>query len=404
MDIEAFRQSPVGRLVPTVEGQEAFVPHPVPRALGLSADLIFRLDEATRELATLRGAGEGVPDLELLTRAYLNREAVLSSRIEGTVSGIADIHFLEMEEQRRPKQAAMHGPSGDPRMSAARRDAHEVRNYVRAVEYGRRRLEALPICGRLVREAHAVLLEGVRGAETRPGEWRDRPVWIGPADSPIERATFVPPPSGYIPDLIGDWERFVDEPGRLPPLVACALMHYQFETIHPFRDGNGRLGRVLITLFLQAKGILPFPLLYLSDYFERHRSRYYSCLHGVSAEGDWDAWLEFFLTGVAEESRDALVRARRLRELREEYRERARAATRSANAQRLVDRLFSYPLMSNDFAAGLVGMTHAGARNVLERLADAGIVRREPGSWPTLYVARELLDLLEAPRAPEVPD
>ena len=402
MDAEAFRQSPVGQLVPTVEEQEAFVPRPAPRELELSADLILLLDEATRELATLRGAGEGVLNPGLLTHHYLRREAVLSSRIEGTISSITDIHSIEADEQRR-EQADRSEQEREPQRTPTTGDTHEVRNYIRAVEFGRQRLDALPISGRLVRETHAVLLEGVRGEETRPGEWRDRQVWIGPRETPIEHATFVPAPHGYIPDLIGDWERFVAEPGRLPSLVACAVMHYQFEAIHPFRDGNGRLGRVLITLFLQAKGVLPVPLLYLSDYFERHRSSYYDHLLNVSATGEWDSWLQFFLSGVAEESRDALVRARRIRDLREEYRERAQAATRSANALSLVDQLFSYPFMYNDLAAVLVGMTHQGARNVLERLAEVGIVHREPGSWPTRYVARELLDLLEAPRAAEPP-
>ena len=382
MDAAQFRDSSVGRLVPTVEGQQAFVPAPLPQDLEIDRELILPLDEASRAVAMLSGVGETLVNPHLLIRPFLHREAVLSSRIEGTQASLSDLYLFEASGERKDQG-----------------DAREVANYVRAVERGQELLESLPICNRLVREMHAELLRGVRGEEKRPGEWRPHQVWIAPEGTPIQNARFVPAPHTELPALMSDWERFVNEAERLPPLVACALMHYQFEAIHPFEDGNGRIGRALITLYLIAKGVLTTPLLYLSAYFERRRQAYYDHLLSVSATGDWTPWLHFFLEGVAEQAKDALARSRGVWEVYERYRERLQERRESANAMQLLDELFARPFASAPGTASRLGLSNAGARRILERLVDAGIVETVPDSWPRLYVARELLRLVEAPTA-----
>jgi len=255
-------------------------------------------------------------------------------------------------------------------------------------------LEQLPVCVRLARQLHGVLLEGVRGEDKRPGELRDRQVWIAPAGTPIESARFVPPPAERVPDLLADWERFVNGEELMPPLVRCALMHYQFEAIHPFNDGNGRIGRLLIPLLLMELGVLSSPLLYLSAYFDAHRPEYYDHLYRVSTTGEWQPWLRFFLEGVAEQSRDAIERSRRIRALEEAYRQRLHDDHAPASALRLSEDLFIRPVMRRSDVAAALEMTVAGARNVLDRLVRLGILRAEPGTYPQLYVAHELIEVL----------
>ena len=374
--------SPCGRIVPTVGGQHAFVPDPLPRSVDMDSSLVYRLDEASRAVATLGGVGETIQNPHLLIRPFIRREAVLSSRIEGTQASLSDLLLFEASGSRRPKG-----------------DVAEVANYVRAAERGIELLDKLPISVRFVNELHSVLLRAVRGEAKRPGELRSGPVWIGPSGTPIEDARYVPPPADQVRDLLEDWEHFVNDDSGLPPLVQCALMHYQFEAIHPYLDGNGRIGRLLITLFLCAKRILTQPLLYLSAYFERDRQRYYDELFRLSATGDWSAWLGYFLDGVAEQANDALVRSRRLRDLQERYRTLLHELRESGNALLLLDELFANPYMTAPLAAYLLEITPAGARRILERLVDAGIVDEFRDNWPRLYVARELLGILEASTA-----
>ena len=386
MNADDFAESPAGVLVPAAEGQRAFVPGPAPRALDMSPELVLALDEARGAIGELAGVGETLANPHLLAPPFLRREAVLSSRIEGTQASLTELSMFEA--------GARHGVG----------DALEVGNYLRAVERGRGLLAELPICGRLVRETHEVLMHGVRGAEKRPGEWRDRQVWVGSSGTPISEARYVPAPAPEVPRLMSDWEEFVNDPGQLPPLVACAVMHYQFEAIHPFMDGNGRIGRVLIALFLEAKGVLRTPLLYLSAFFERRRAEYYDQLLGVSVTGAWESWLTFFLRGVTEQARDALDRSRRLRDLHESYRRRAQAASRSVNALRVVDELFVLPVISAPEAARLLDVTPQGARRLLEQLVGAGVLTVMVEGRPRLYFANELIAILEAPRAQEMPD
>lgn len=273
---------------------------------------------------------------------------------------------------------------------------------MKAVDFGLAQLNELPLSMRLVHQIHAELLRGVRGEEEAPGELRMRQVWIGFDGTTIQEARYVAPPATYVPDLLGNWEKFLNEELEMPPLVQCALMHYQFEAIHPYRDGNGRIGRLLIVLFLCAKGVLPTPLLYLSAYFDRHRNEYYDHLFEVSARGAWESWIRFFLQGVAEQAKDALVRSRRIRSLQDKYRLMLHGHGTSANALRLLDELFAHPFMTAPLAHRTLGVSQAGARYLLEKLTEAGIVHSDESKWPRVYVATELLNAIEAPVAADI--
>jgi Fic family protein len=380
MEAASLAGSPSGRLVPTDGGQQAFVPDLLPRHIELDSSVVFRLDEASRAAATLAGVGETLQNPHLLIRPFMRREAVLSSRIEGTQASISDLLLYEASGSRRP-----------------RGDVVEVTNYVLALEHGLQLLDSLPISYRLMNEVHAVLMRGVRGEGQRPGGLRTNQNWIGSSGTPIDEARYIPPPANLVRDLIQDWESFANDDLEMPPLIKCALMHYQFEAIHPYLDGNGRVGRLLVVLFLCATKILPSPLLYLSAYFERDRNEYYDQLFRVSATGDWQTWLRYFLDGVAEQARDALARSRGIRELHEQYRLLLQHRRASGNALQLMDNLFASPYMTAPLAAVLLGVTNAGARGILGRLTGAGILGEIPDTWPRLYIARELLGLIEDP-------
>ncbi len=346
----------------------------------MDSSLVYRLDEASRAVATLAGVGETIPNPHLLTQPFLRREAVLSSRIEGTQASLSDLYLYEASRK-------------------ARMDVLEVHNYVRALEEGIELLDKLPICLRLINSLHATLLSGVRGERDRPGEIRTEQVWIGRPGTPLEEARFVPPPPSHVLDALDDWERFANEGLQMPPLVQCALLHYQFEAIHPYRDGNGRIGRLLIILFLCARKILPVPLLYLSAYFERDRQRYYDELLSVSVTGDWDAWLHYFLNGVIQQSNDSLRRARQIRELHEEYRGMVLDRRGSANSLKMVDLLFTRPYVTAPLTSAELGITHAGARRILDRFVEMGLLQLIPNTWPRVYGALELVRMIDAPEA-----
>ena len=371
--------NPHGTLVPTMDNQKAFVPAALPKELRLSPHLVWVLDKASRAVASLAALGEYIPNPHLLIPPMVRREALSSSRIEGTVASLSDV--LSHEATRRK-------PPSD--------DVQEVINYVKALELGIELLEELPISYLLVNQVHGRLLSGVRGREKHPGEFRREQVWIGAPRSSIRNARFIPPPPDRLRDLFYDWERFANESLEMPPLMQCGLMHYQIEAIHPYEDGNGRIGRLLITLFLKKSGILPTPLLYLSAYFERDRQRYYDELFNVSVTGDWERWLEYFLTGVYQESLDVVARIRRLRDMQEGYRAELLGRRAPASESLLVDELFANPFMTVRRASEILDMTPPGARRALGRLADAGIVRIRPNQRPQLYVAEEVLEILDA--------
>ena len=326
-------------------------------------ETVLALSNADAALGRLAGAARQLHDPAMFVRPYMTREALASSRIEGTQASLSDVFQADAGEE------------GD---MPATHDVQEVWNYRAAMDAGLRELPDLPLVGRLVRDIHAVLLHGVRGEEKQPGSFRERPVWIGsPTDSP-ENAVFVPPFEAEMLDAWRDWEEFANSNPRLPTLVQCALLHYQFETIHPFLDGNGRVGRLLIVFFLIHRRTLPAPLLYISSYLEQHRREYYERLQGVRERGEIQEWLQFFFTAVAVQSEDAIARAERLHDLREQYR-RALTGSRS-RAVEVVDLLFVNPIVTVRGVASRLGITTQGAANLIRQLEARGWVGRLSGT------------------------
>jgi Fic family protein len=359
-------------------GYYAFIPALPPAELPLGSDLILALSRADAALGELSGLGRQLPNPHLLIDPLVRREAVLSSRIEGTQASLADI-FLN--EAGQPDQA-----------SASPDDVQEVLNYVAALEHGMARLAVLPLSLRLMNEMHAKLMTGVRGQFATPGEIRRSQNWIGPAGSNPVSATYVPPPPDELPQLLSAWEKFIHTREVMPDLVQCALIHEHFEAIHPYLDGNGRIGRLLITLFLMERGRLSQPLLYLSDYIERHRQDYYRLLLRVRTDGDYAAWIRFFLVGVEETSRDAVRRVHKLIALRE----RLLLEDHGKGSAALVSQLFVRPHISVTEAARVMDVSHPTAAKVLQSLVASGHLREITGrSRYRAYVAQAILDALE---------
>jgi Fic family protein len=357
VDPDRYAETPFGSARQTIgpHGYVAYFPKPIPRQLTISRDNLMKIADAEAALGRLAGTGRLLPDPHLLVRPYLRREAVASTRIEGTQASLVDVFDAEASEQ----------PLGA--------DVEEVVNYVRAMEIGLQRLETLPLSTRLIREMHAVILAGVRGRERQPGELRTTQNWLGPPGATIDTAPFAPPPPTEVGDLLTDLERFIHEEPLLPPLVQAALLHYQFETIHPFLDGNGRLGRLLIVFFLLVRDRLPEPLLYLSPYFEARRERYYDALQGVRERGDVDSWVELFLEAVSTQAVDAVVRAERLVDLRERYRTSVRTTTRGAATQ-LAELTIEQPVLTTRVVEERLGITRPAALKALRHLEDVGIL------------------------------
>jgi Fic family protein len=387
MDPESFRLSPAGRLVRSPSGYWAFVPNPLPPEIPWTVELIALLSEADRALGELAGLGRLLPNPHLLIRPFVRREAVLSSRIEGTQASLSDLYAYE---------------AGQLALFETTSDVREVYNYVRALEYGLEQLQDLPLSLRLIREMHALLLEGVRGERLTPGEFRRSQNWIGPAGCTLEEAPFVPPPVAEMQEALDAFEKFLHQPLSLPPLVRLGLIHYQFEAIHPFLDGNGRMGRLLITLLLCAWELLPQPLLYLSAYFEAHRQDYYDLLLAVSQKGAWKEWLTFFLLGVKEQARDAVSRSRRLQILREKYRERLQTARAAARLLQVVDFLFAQPVFTVKRVGDTLGVDFSVAQRYVSHLEEEGLVEEITGQARNrIYRASELLKAIEGPISEE---
>jgi Fic family protein len=362
------------RKTPGAHGYVAYFPAPIPRTLDLPGATVRLLADAEAALGTLSGVGRLIPNPHLLIRPYLLREALSSTRIEGTQASLLDV--LEVE-------ASGESPNAD---------VEEVLNYIGALEWGLAQAATLPLGVRLVRGIHARLLAGVRGKERTPGEFRTSQNWVGGGGSTIESARFVPPPPDELPGLLADWERFAHEEVGLPVLVQNALLHYQFETLHPFLDGNGRLGRLLIVFSLIDRGRLSAPLLYVSSYFERDRERYYEALQTVRETGDATAWVELFLEAVQTQAADAVERAQRLVELRERYRVSATTIA-SSKGVALVDLVCEMPVVSSHTVEARLGVTRPTALKLLRQLEAVGVLTEAPQGprGQRRYVARELL-------------
>lgn len=356
-----------GRYMRQPTGYRAFLPAPLPPqpAVRLEGELYRLLSGADRALGRLDGSIQTLPNPDLFVFMYVRKEAVLSSQIEGTQSSLNDLLAAEASilSPERPK------------------DVEEVVNYVRATNHGIARLAELPLSVRLIKEIHAELLQGVRGSHLTPGELRRSQNWIGPSGCTLTEATFVPPSPDDVPAALGDLEMFLHVPSDLPTLIQIGLAHAQFETIHPFLDGNGRIGRLLITFLLCQREILLKPVLYLSHYFKRHRSLYYDRLQAIRDSGDWEGWLAFFLRGVAEVSREATETARRILVLREEHRAivTTHLGRAAGNGHRVLEQLFQRPILSVADVGQLTGTTYPAANNLVSRLAERGIIQEITG-------------------------
>jgi Fic family protein len=313
---------------------------------------------------------------ELLFGIHLRREAVLSSAIEGTHTTLAGLVRFEVTRHQ----------SSD--------DDPEVESYVRALEFGLKRVEELPIGNRLFCELHEMLMEHSDHDKTTPGRMRDCTVFIG--EGSFEGARFVPPPELFVPGLMDNLARYLATEEEAA-LIKLAVAHYQFESIHPFRDGNGRIGRLLISLWLRKQRILSTPTLFLSAFFEKNKHQYYDALLKVSTEAAWEPWILFFLKGVAEQSRDSNLRTQKLIALREDYKNRLAGPRASTGPPKLVDELFAIPAITVPSAARLLGVTYAAAKASVRKLVDAGILSEpEQHSGVGYYFAWELIDLIEA--------
>lgn len=367
MSDRAHHSARAGRFVRQPAGFRAFLPSPLPPdpPLRLEGEIQHALSKADYALGRLDGSIQTLPNPDMFVYMYVRKEAVLSSQIEGTQSSLQDLLAAEASifSSDRPK------------------DVEEVVGYVAAMNYGITRLRDLPVSVRLIREIHQKLLQGQRGYRLTPGELRTSQNWIGSAGSTISNATFVPPPAHEVPDALSHLERFLHEDSDLPLLVKIGLAHAQFETIHPFLDGNGRVGRLLITFLLCEKRILLKPVLYLSHYLKKHRAAYYEHLQAVRDAGDWEGWLTFFLKGIEEVSIEAADTARKILMLRELHRAQitenlGRAA---GNGHRVLERLFDLPILSVNVVREMTGTTYAAANQLVERLTKLGILHEVTG-------------------------
>lgn len=348
-------------------GYAAFIPKPLPPDPPLVVDdeMQTLLSKADRALGRLDGSIQTLPNPDLFVLMYVRKEAVLSSQIEGTQSSLDDV--LEVEARLMGRRH----PS----------DTTEVLNYVRAMNHGLRRLNELPISIRLIKEIHKKLLENVRGRERHPGQLRSTQNWIGPSGCTLSEAVFVPPPANMVVDALGALENMIHSQAVVPDLLKIGLIHSQFETIHPFLDGNGRVGRLLITFLLCEKRILMSPVLYISHYFKKHRSNYYECLQRVRDHGEWEAWLKFFLAGITEVSLEATETARKIVDLRETHRtivthEFGRAA---GSGLTVLEHLFRSPIMTVSDVGALLDITFPAANRLVERFVEQQILHEITG-------------------------
>jgi Fic family protein len=375
---EDFSEDQRQHLRPIGEGVVAYVPPPAPSDIQLSTRLVRKLAAANHALGLLEGTGRQLLNPRLLIGPYLRREAVLSSRIEGTETGLAQLVLVE----------AGDAVSDNP-------DVQEVLNYVTALESGIAQLNELPVSLRLVRDLHTKLMQGVRGGDRAPGEFRRLQNFVAPRGTPIERAVFVPPPPG--PSLhaaLDDWERFIHREDEIPLLVRCAWMHYQFESIHPFIDGNGRTGRLLIPLLLIERGALSQPLLYVSAHLERYRDDYYGALMAGRLRGTLEPWIELFLDAIAAQAREAVATAERLTALRTNYLARF-AKSRSATLRSLIDELFARLSVSVPALARSLDVSEPAVQSAVDALVREGILRETTGrKRRRIYLATEIVALI----------
>lgn len=378
-----------GLYVKQLTGYNAFIPRPLPPdpPLNLDDELLALLSHADRSLGQLEGLSSFFPDPPLLPSPslfqglYVRKEAVSSSQIEGTRSTLIDLVGYETGIAQR----------------SLPEDVLETSNYVKALNLGLDLLNELPLCNRLIRQVHSALMEGVRGQERTPGEFRTSQNWIGRPGSSLTEATYVPPPPQEMAEAMGQLETYLNSEAPTPPLIQCGLVHGQFEMIHPFLDGNGRVGRLLIILILCRHNALSRPVLYLSDYIRRNQHEYYRRLLAISNEGDWEGWLKFFLKGIDQVARDAVQITSNLMALREQHRKLVVEAVRGRqNGLALLDHLFETPVISVNYVRAMLGVSYSTASNLANDLIGVGILEEiTQGSRNRVYVYRPYLDILQ---------
>jgi len=377
------KSSRAGRYVGQSSGYSAFMPQPLPPNPPIKYDdeMQYLLSLADTALGRLDGSMDLVPDIDFFVYMYVSRESVLSSQIEGTRASLID--ELELE-------------AGLP-VSSGSTDADEIRNYIEAMNYGLKRLEELPLCLRLLREIHEKLLAGVRGHNRSPGQFRKSQNWIGPEGSTIETAAYIPPCVEYMNESLGNLEKFLHSVEFMPILIRTGLIHAQFETIHPFLDGNGRVGRLLITLFLCQQKVLKRPLLYISHYFKQNQSQYYDMLQAVRKQQDgWEKWLKYFLRGVYIVAQESAKTGAGIISLRERHRQivSKNLKTKSNLGLQLLEKLYRNPVVSPKTAAALLGAAQATTNALLNDFVELGILTEQTGKKRNrIYIYRDYVQM-----------
>ena len=388
MKPEFFSSNPNGRLVPArihLVPFLAFVPNPLPPEILFDRDLVYLIAKSQAAISELSGVARNLQDPTLLVQPFIHREAVFSSRIEGTHTDINDLYAYEAKQKIKGNT--------DTHSSLDHGD-REVASYVRALNFGLEGIKQKPLDLNLICKLHEILLKGVRGSETNLGCFRETQSYIGPNDSPDD-AIFLPPPVPEMRQALGDFEKYILGGSQYPELLNIAFIHYQFETIHPFEDGNGRIGRLINTLLMIQWKQLPSPLLYLSAFFEKNREKYYKQLLEVSQKGAWRDWIIFFLTGIIEQSQDAQSRAKQLIDLREQWIKLLAKEGASTRVVQIIDYLYTSPNISVSMIEKFLGVTNRTARKYVEFLTKIRILElSEPKDYAKEYIAREILNII----------
>ncbi len=355
-----------GRYVKQTGGYKSFIPELLPpkHSVKFSSELQTLLSKADRTLARLDGVVTVLPNPDLFIAMYVKKEALLSSQIEGTQASLEGV--LEFEADLTPKEDID--------------DIKEVVNYIKALDYGIEKLKKFPMSLRLIKEIHKILIKGTRGTHKTPGKFRRTQNWIGPPGASLNEATFVPPPPGMVLELMGNLEKFIHGKDNIPPLIKIALIHSQFETIHPFLDGNGRIGRLLITFYLYWMNILSKPLLYLSFYFKKNRAEYYDFLMKVRTEGVWEKWIRFFLKGIGEVSEEGTNTARKIIKLKDDLITKLyENSISSIYAVKLIDLLFKNPVIDVKNIVEELNTHRDTANELVKRFEKIGILKEITG-------------------------
>ncbi|MBS3074682.1 Fic family protein [Candidatus Pacearchaeota archaeon] len=379
---EAEFKGAFGKIVETQDSEhgkyKAFIPNKLPPKVEYTSQVVLALSKADSTLSKLSGAGLLLPNPDLLIIPYLKKEALSSSRIEGTRISLSD-YFLSEAKGIKKNDA----------------EATEVLNYVEAINYGLEKIKEEQITVELIKEMHKILLSNVRGNELLPGNFRPVQNWIGPPNTKIQEATFVPPPKEEVENLVKELIEYLNFYDEMPLLIRCALMHYQFETIHPFCDGNGRIGRTLITLYLCKKNKISKPLLYASDYFEKHRREYYDLLLNTNKSGKFEEWIKFFLEAIKVQSEDALDRTIKIQNLREEYRKKIIKEKQANNLIKVMDNLFFNPYTTINQISAQLKVTYPTAKKIVDQFIKLGILKEtKQKEREKLFVGHEILNII----------